>query len=83
MNIERLNEPTKVRVDFEGGQARPVLFKQSGRTRKVQRLAATWEDRAGGARVVYYSVESDGAVFQLSWRVLDNLWFIDAVMLEG
>jgi hypothetical protein len=49
----------------------------------VERLAASWEDRGRGTRVIYYSVESEGAVYQLSWRVLDNLWYVDAVMLEG
>jgi len=83
MNIERLNEPTKVRVDFEAGQVRPILFKHSGRTCKVERQASTWEDKSGGAKVVYFSVEFESSVYQLSWRVLDNLWYVDAVMLEG
>lgn len=83
MQIERLNEPVKVRADFEGGRARPLLFKRGERVFRVERLAASWEDRDGGAKVFYYSVESEGAVYQLSWRVLDNQWYVDAVILEG
>ena len=83
MQVEHLNECIKVRADFEGGRARPVMFKRAGRTFKVERLAASWEERDGGDKVIYYSVESHGAVYQLSWRVLDNLWYADAVMLDG
>ena len=83
MQIEHLNERIKVRADFEAGQARPILFKRGDRIFRVERLAASWEDRDGGARVLYFSVESEGAVYQLSWRVQDNLWYVDAVMLEG
>jgi hypothetical protein len=83
VQVEYLNEPIKVRADFEGGRARPVLFKHSGKIYAVERLAASWEDRDGGAKVLYYSVESEGAVYQLSWRVQDSLWYLDAVMMEG
>jgi hypothetical protein len=83
VQIEYLNEPIKVRADFEGGRARPLLFKHGERTFRVERMAAFWEDREGGAKVLYYSVEAEGAVYQLSWRVLDNVWYVDAVMLEG
>jgi hypothetical protein len=82
MHIEYLNERTKVRADFEGGRAQPVLFKRGNRTLRVERLAASWEDRDGGAKVFYYSVEAEGAVYQLSWRVQDNLWYVDAVMMD-
>ena len=83
MQVEHLNECIKVRADFEGGRAVPVLFKRGSKVFRVERLAASWEDRDGGAKVIYYSVESEGAVYQLSWRVQDNLWYVDAVMLEG
>ena len=83
MQVENLNERIKVRADFEGGTTRPILFKRGVRVFRVERLAATWEDRDGGAKVCYFSVESEGAVYQLSWRVQDNLWYVDAVMLEG
>ena len=83
MHVESLHEPIKVRVDFEGGCARPLLFRRGSRVYTVERLAASWEKRDGGARVLYYSVESEGAVYQLSWRVQDNLWYVDAVMMEG
>jgi len=83
VQIEYLNERIKVRADFEGGCAWPVLFKRGSRTFRVERLAASWEDRDNGAKVFYYSVESEGAVYQLSWRMLDNLWYVDAVMMEG
>jgi hypothetical protein len=93
VQIEYLNEPVKVRADFEGGRTRPLLFKRAGRVYRVERLAASWADREcsygesssgeKGARVFYFSVESEGAVYQLSWHVLDNLWYVDAVMMEG
>lgn len=83
VQIEQLNEPVKVRADFEGGRARPILFKRGRKVFRVERLAASWEDREGGARIFYYSVEAEGAVYQLSWRVQDNLWYVDAVMMEG
>jgi hypothetical protein len=83
VHIEHIHEPIKVRADFEGGKAQPLLFKRNAHTFRVERLAASWEDRDAGTRVCYYSVESEGSVYQLSWHVQDNLWFLDAVMMEG
>ena len=83
VQVEYLNEPIKVRADFEGGRVRPILFKHGGKVFAVERLAAAWEERDGGGKVFYYSVESQGAVYQLSWHVQDGLWYLDAVMMEG
>jgi len=83
VQVEYLNEPIKVRADFEGGRARPVLFKHAGRVYAVERLAAAWEDREGGARVLYFTVEAAGAVYQLRFQTADGLWYLEAVMMDG
>jgi len=47
MRVEQINEPVKVRADFQGGQVRPLRFKRHGKEHRVKSVNACWETREG------------------------------------
>ena len=83
MQIEALNETIKVRADFTGGEITPLAFKRSGRTFRVNRVNARWEDREGTFKRYYFSVEAEGNVYELHLDSRDMSWRLDRVVMEG
>jgi hypothetical protein len=84
MLIEPLQEAIKVRADFQGGTIRPVLFRRGPVLHRVQAVHASWEDREGQQKILYFSVSVvSGDVYQLSFHSGDLLWFADSVMMES
>lgn len=87
MQVVKVNERVKVRADFTpGGRVVPLLFKRDGQDAfRVKDVNATWEDREGQARQLYFSVRVSQSedVYQLRYRENDRTWWIDAVLLEG
>lgn len=82
MILEELNEPVAVRADFSGGSATPVLFRRRRRLHQVREVAARWEERRGGARVLYFScLDHQGDLYQLHFDGADLVWHLDAVQL--
>ena len=84
MRLERLDEPVKVRADFQGGEASPILIKRKAQELRVARVTARWEDRRGAHKVHYFSVQvASGDVYQLEFDTGDLLWKLHSVMLDG
>jgi hypothetical protein len=84
MRLERLDEAVKVRADFQGGRATPVLIRRRTQELEVKRITARWEDRRGSQKVHYFSVQvPSGDVYQLEFYSGDLLWKLNSVMLEG
>lgn len=83
MMREELHEPVKVRADFSGGTATPLAFKRSNRTYRIERVNSRWVSGPPGARVRHFSVEAEGATYELSLRTQDMAWVLETVTLEG
>jgi len=84
MLIERLDEPVKVRADFQGGVIQPLLFRRGATNHRVVAVNARWEDREGQQKIHYFSVSvGSGDVYQLRFQAGDLLWFADSVMMEA
>ncbi len=84
MLIERLDEPVKVRADFQGGVIQPLLFRRGAVSHRVVAVNARWEDREGQQKIHYFSVSvASGDVYQLHFRAGDLLWYLDSVMMEA
>ncbi len=84
MRLEQLDEAVKVRADFQGGKAVPLLIKRGSRELRVARVTAHWEDRRGSQKVHYFSVQADsGDVYELEFQSGDLVWKLNSVMLEG
>ena len=84
MLIERLDEPVKVRADFQAGAIHPLFFRRGAVEHRVVRVNARWEDREGREKIYFFSVSvASGDVYQLRFHAGDLLWFVDSVMMEG
>ena len=82
MILEELRERVAVRADFSGGSATPLLFRRRRRLHQVREVAARWEERRGGARVLYFScLDHQGDLYQLHFDGADLMWHLDAVQL--
>ncbi len=83
MRLERLDEPVKVRADFQGGQVRPLRIGRRHQDLEVAQVTARWEDRRGTQKIYYFSVQvPSGDVYQLEFASGDLLWTLNTVMLD-
>jgi hypothetical protein len=81
---EKLEEPVKVRADFQGGEITPLRFKRGPTELKVTRVNSRWKDRAGKRCLCYFSVTThSGDIYQLRFDTGDLAWRVDSVMYEG
>ena len=83
MEIEKTDEPLKVRADFNaGGKIRPILLRRGSRVYQVKEVNGTWEDREGLYRIHYFSLTVDsGDVFQVTFRPGETSWRLTCVAL--
>ncbi len=83
MHIEQINEPVKVRADFQGGRIRPLRFKRQGREHVVKTVNACWETREGRRTLHYFSVTIEsGDVCQLYFNNEELVWWLDSIMMS-
>jgi hypothetical protein len=84
MRWERIDEPIKVRADFQGGAVTPVLFRRGSDRHVVRAVNTRWHDTLSRGRVCYFSVTADcGDVFQLCFDTTDLTWRLESVMFDG
>ncbi len=85
MQVEKTDEPVKVRADFsEGGGISPILLKRGARVYKVERVNGRWEDREGLYRIFCFSLTVDsGDVFQVAFRPGEACWKLTCVAFPG
>ena len=84
MHWERLDEPVKVRADFQGGSITPVLFRRGEIRLAVRAVNTRWQDMRGRHRLCFFSVTADNDdVYQLCFDTGDLTWRLEFVMLDG
>ena len=84
MRMERIDEPVKVRADFQGGVLTPLLFRRGTQEHRVVAVNARGEDREGAQRIHFFSVTvGSGDVYQLRLESGDMIWRVESVMLDG
>ena len=83
MQIERLQEPVKVRADFRGGTATPLLVRRGSSNYRVVRVDARWIDRTGRYPRFGFAVTlANGDSWRLVLRTTDLTWWLESVMVE-
>jgi hypothetical protein len=82
--VERIDEPVKVRADFQGGIITPQRFRLRQQDVRVARVNARWEDREGQDRLYYFSVTvMTGDTYELHLAARNMIWYVDRIFLEG
>jgi len=84
MRWETLDEPIKVRADFQGGEVTPLRFRRGPQALRIVRVNTRWIDRQGRRARHYFSITADsGDVYQLCFDAGDLTWRAECVMYEG
>jgi hypothetical protein len=85
MNVEKTDEPVKVRADFgAGGEITPLLLRRGERVYRVSRVNGRWEDREGLYRIHCFSLSVDsGDIFQVAFRPGEACWRLTCVAVGG
>lgn len=85
MQIQTLDEPIKVRADFEaGGTVRPLLIRRRERVHRVTEVHASWVDRTLRHPRFFFSLSVDsGDLYQVSLRGESMSWHLESVTLDG
>ncbi len=84
MQWERLDEPVKVRADFQAGVISPVLIRRGARRLAVRSINTRWQDARGQGRACHFSVTVDtGDVYQLSFHPGELVWRLEYVMFQA
>lgn len=81
--IERVHEPIRVVVDFQGPKVLPLAFLRGGRRYTVKRVNLISESGAGPTKRLYFSVSDEGNAFTLMYNPFDLSWLLTEVYADG
>ncbi len=79
MDIQKVNEPIRVFVDFKMQQVRPVAFLRAGRRYDVQRVNLVYKRRLGSRHVWCFAVSDAGNNFILMYDPESLQWMLEEV----
>ena len=74
-----INEKIKVLSLFENGKMKPVVFEWRKRIYKVLRVVFTYSKNVGREKLLYFSVECNSDLFELSFNREKFSWEIEKV----
>ncbi|MBI3956706.1 MAG: hypothetical protein HY340_01825 [Candidatus Kerfeldbacteria bacterium] len=81
--FERVEEPVRVFVDFDGRRVRPVAFLLRGRKYLLTKLNLVAESGLGPTKRYSFSVSDDGNTFTLVYNPFDLSWILKDLYREG
>ena len=81
MRSELIGEPIQVLAAFQGGQARPLRFRWSGRTYRVEAVNASWLDRHPDGLCLHYSVQVGEETYFVHFDGKETQWWLDRIVL--
>lgn len=74
-----INEKIKVVSLFENGQIKPILFSWQKRIYKILKIVFSYSKNIGKEKIFYFSVETIGGVFELSFNREKFSWDLEKV----
>ena len=82
MRVEDINEPIQVLALCAGGTIRPLRFRWSGRTYRIEAVNGQWTDRGDGGYSLNYSVQVGDETYFIRFAGMEVQWWLDRQMLE-
>ncbi|MBI4426288.1 MAG: hypothetical protein HY567_01820 [Candidatus Kerfeldbacteria bacterium] len=79
MEVQKVNEPIRVFVDFKAQQVRPIAFLRAGRRYDVQRVNLVYKRRLGARFVWCFAVSDAGNNFILMYDPESLQWMLEEV----
>ena len=87
MQIERIDEPIRVRADFQGGDLAPIYFQRGHYRYRVVKIHTKWIDREGIFPRIHFALdaegEADSGTYELHFNTKELSWYLDSVALPG
>jgi hypothetical protein len=74
-----INEKVRVATVFEHGQLKPILFSWRNRNYKIRRTVFSYSKNIGKDKIFYFSVDTGGGVFELSFNREKFSWEITKI----
>lgn len=85
MRVERLDEPVRVRADFQAGDILPVYFQRGPLRYRVTKVHTRWVDREGVFPNIHFALEAaseaDSGTYELHFSAKELSWYLDRVVL--
>lgn len=82
MAIEHIDEPVKVRADFQAGAIQPLRIRRGHIVHRVQQVHARWIDRKLAHPRYFFSLTTDtGELLQVVLRTEDMTWHLESITL--
>ncbi len=75
----KINEKICVVSLFENGEIKPLLFSWRNRNYKILRTVFAYSKDIGREKVFYFSVDTGGGVFELSFNREKFSWKIEKI----
>jgi hypothetical protein len=73
--IEEISEPIDVVAAFSAGKISPILFSWRHRRYYNLKIASTWSQTDGDAKLVHFSVNTDNAnLYELCFHTRNYQW---------
>lgn len=64
----------KVATVFSYGRVKPVWFEWKKQKFKIDKITFNWEERKGRVKILYFSVISEGELYQISFDTENFVW---------
>lgn len=74
-----IREKIKVVSLFENGQIKPILFGWRKRIYKILKVAFSYSKNIGKEKMFYFSVETGGGMFEISFNREKFSWNLEKV----
>lgn len=72
-----ISEKIQVLATFSEGQIKPIIFKWHNRVYKILKIAFSYSKNIGKDKIFYFSVETEGGAFEISFNREKFWWEIE------
>ncbi len=79
VDIQEISEPIRVLAVFSGGTIRPIRFRWTGRTFRIDAVNGQWVDRQGDSYALHFSVQAGGDTYFIHFSSTEVQWWLDQV----
>ena len=85
MRVEKLDEPIRVRADFQAGEIYPLYFQRGIHRYRVLKVHTRWLDREGVFARIHFAIEArseaDSGTYEMHFNSKELSWYLDRVVV--
>ena len=80
LNPQDLNERIDCLAWFKNGKIRPLKFIWSNKEYEIKNITYNWQERRGRELISYFSLDTGGGLYQISFNNSTFSWRIDKII---